>query len=320
MKVFLTGGTGFIGGAVARRLRADGHEVVALVRSPSQAGALRALGCELVQGDLSSAEKIAEAAAGCGAAIHGAAIYEIGITADRAAVMRTTNVEGTAHALDGLIAAGIPRIVYVSTVGVFGNTFGRTVDETFMRNPADGFVSVYDETKYQAHQIALARIADGAPIVIVQPSGVYGPGDHSEVGETLVRAARGKLPAKVFTEVAMSMVHVDDVADGIVAALSRGKVGESYVLSGEATTMGELIDRAAKIGGKPAPKFTLPTGVLKALAPFGKLIGPAAGMPSNLRELIAASDGVSYLASHDKATAELGYAPRSLDEGLPSAL
>src|ERR1700712_3432554 len=142
MKVFLTGATGFIGGAVARKLIGDGHEVVALVRSPGKAGALRQDGCQLVEGDLSSTAKIQAAAAGCDAAIHGAAIYEIGVLPERASVMRASNVAGTEHALDGLIAAGIPRILYVSTVGVFGNTGGQEVDETFQRDLAAGVASV----------------------------------------------------------------------------------------------------------------------------------------------------------------------------------
>jgi dihydroflavonol-4-reductase len=320
MRVFLTGGTGFIGGAVARQLRDLGHEVVALVRSPEAASDLKRVGAELVQGDLSSADAIAIAAHGCDVAIHGAAIYRIGVTASEADELRRTNVEGTSNALEGLARSGVEKIVYVSTVGVFGDTGGLEVDETYERDLAAGFLSVYDETKYRAHQIALEHIDDGAPLVIVQPSAVYGPRDHSEVGATLVRAAQGKLPAAALTTLGLSMVHVDDVAAGIILALEKGTVGERYILSGERTTMGELIKRAAILGGKKPPRLTVPTRVFKLIAPAGPVLAPVLGMPKNLREAVAASDGVTYYASHAKATAELDFRPRSITDGLASAL
>lgn len=320
MKVFLTGGTGFIGGAVARQLRDLGHDVVALVRTPAKADDLRRIGATLVEGDLSSAAAIEAAATGCDAAIHGAAIYEVGVSAAQARRLREANVDGTKAALDGILAAGIERVVYVSTVGVFGNTKGQTVDETYERTLSDGFLSVYDETKYEAHQIAQHQIERGAPIVVVQPSAVYGPNDHSELGDTLLRAATGKLPAVPFGDLGVSMVHVDDVAAGIILALDKGKIGESYILSGEPSTMSDLVRHAAAIGGKSAPRIAVPTALLRVVSPAGRLLGPVFGMPSNLKELVRASAGVTYYASHDKAARELSYRPRTLEVGLPTAL
>lgn len=320
MKVFLTGGTGFIGGAIARQLRDLGHDVVALVRSPEKADDLRRIGATLIEGDLSDATTIARAAAGTDAAIHGAAIYRVGVTGGEAKQLREANVAGTRNALDGLIEAGIPRIVYVSTVGVFGNTKGATVDESYARDEADGFLSVYDETKYEAHQLALDRIGAGAPIVIVQPSAVYGPNDHSEVGDMLVRASKGKLPALPFGSLGMSMVHVDDVAAGVILALDKGRIGESYILSGENATVAELVEKAAALGGRSAPRIAVPSTMLRLVAPAGRIVGPVFGMPVNIRELVRASDGVTYYAAHDKASRELEYRPRSLEAGLASAL
>ncbi len=320
MKVFLTGGTGFIGGAVARQLRDLGHDVVALVRSPAKADDLRRIGAKLIEGDLSDPVAITAAADGCDVAIHGAAIYEVGVTAEQAKRLREANVAGTKHALEGILAASVERLVYVSTVGVFGDTKGKVVDETYQRAVSEGFLSVYDETKYEAHQIAKHHIAQGAPIVVVQPSAVYGPNDHSELGDTLLRAAQGKLPAVPFGDLGVSMVHVDDVAAGIILALEKGETGESYILSGEASTMAELVAKAASIGGKPAPKLAVPTTLLKVVAPAGRLLGPIFGMPTNLKELVSASGGVTYYATHDKATRELDYRPRSIEAGLASAL
>ena len=109
----------------------------------------------------------------------------------------------------------------------------------------------------------------------------------------------------------MGLVHVDDLAAGIVAALDRGVIGRSYVLSGPRVTLGEAIDVAATIGGRPEPRLRLPTRLLKAMAPIGSLIGQP-----NLAEVISASDGVTYWASADRAAAELAWHPRPIDEGL----
>lgn len=320
MRVFLTGGTGFIGGTVARQLRDAGHEVVALVRDPARATALAEAGVELVRGDLSSTEVITDAARGADVAIHGAAIYKVGVLGAEAEQLRRANVDGTRTTLDALIAAAVPRIVYVSTVGIFGNTGGEVVDESHPLATAP-FGSVYEETKVAAHHLAVERAAAGAPIVIVQPSAVYGPRDHSEIGDMLQRAAKGQLPALPFGDMGVTMVHVDDVAAGIVLAMERGTVGESYILSSaDHVRLVDLVAQAAALGGKRPPRLPVPTGVLRALAPAGRLIGPIAGMPPNIRELVSASDGVTYWGSCEKAMRDLDYRPRELAVGLPTAL
>jgi nucleoside-diphosphate-sugar epimerase len=172
----------------------------------------------------------------------------------------------------------------------------------------------------EAHRIALERAAAGAPVVIVQPGAIYGPGDHSAVGTQIDQAARGKLPALAFPKLGLNMVYVDDVADGIIAAHDRGRPGESYVLGGEITTLGDLVRRAAEIGGRRPPRLTMPTPLLKAMVPIAPLVTKPMGVGPNLRELISASDGVTYWARDDKARRELGYAPRDLDAGLRETL
>src|SRR3954449_13478950 len=316
MRVFVTGATGFIGGHVARKLRERGDDVVALVRSPDKAGRLRELGCDLVEGDLSDEAAIKKGVEGCDAVIHVGAIYKVGIPKKEHEPMWDANVGGTERVLDAAHDAGAQRIVYTSTVNVFGNTDGEIVDESYRRNEADGFLSVYDETKYRAHVVAEDRIAKGYPIVMVQPGGVYGPNDHSELGNMIDQAARGKLPAKMFPETGFMLVHVEDVAEGVLLAHDKGEIGESYVLAGEQTRMGEIVDRAAAIAGRKPPRLTMPNVLMKLSAPLGPVIGPAMGFPPNLRELISASAGVTYWAKDDKARRELGFQPRGLDEGL----
>jgi dihydroflavonol-4-reductase len=319
MKVFVTGGTGFIGGHVVRMLRERGDDVVALVRSPEKAQALRDVGAELVQGDVSDRAKIAAAMAGCDAVIHGAAIYEVGIPKSRHEPMHQANVVGTENVLGAALDTKIPRVVYISTIAAFGNTNGQVVDETY-DHPGESFTSYYEETKYEAHQVAKGLIADGLPCVMVQPGGVYGPDDHSAIGKQILDFAAGKMPFVAFPEVGMNMVHVEDTAAGVLLALDKGEIGESYVLGGEITTMRGVLDATAKVMGKREPLGNIPTGLLKAIAPAGPFIGKVMGQPPNMRELISSADGVTFWASSDKAEVKLGYEPRPLERGLRETL
>jgi len=194
---------------------------------------------------------------------------------------------------------------------VFGNTRGAVVDETYRRNVRDGFLSWYDETKFGAHEVAAQRARAGAPVVTVLPSQVYGPGDYTEVGNQLRLARAGTLPYRVLDDVGLGFVHVDDLAAGIVAALDRGSVPGAYVLSGPRHRVGEALAIAAQLGGRRLPRLRIPNVALRLAAPFGGRIGRP-----NLREIVSASAGVTYWASADKASRELGFEPRSLEDGL----
>ena len=319
MKVFVTGGTGFIGGHVVRQLRERGDDVVALVRSREKASELESLGAQLVEGDLSSTDAIRGACEDCDAAIHGAAVYKVGIPKSDRDAMHDANVRGTERVLDAAWQAGVDRIVYVSTINVFGNTRGEVVDESYEREPGE-WLSVYDETKWLAHEAAKERAEKGAPIVMVQPGGVYGPGDHSELGNVIEQTRTGKLKAIPFAGMGLNLIHVEDAAAGILLALDKGEIGQSYVLGGQIATMRDLVEAVARVEGKKPPKRELPSGVIKLAAPAGPVLGKAMGFPPNFKELISASDGVTYWAKDDKARRELGYSPRDLETGLRETL
>ncbi len=320
MKVFVTGGTGFIGGEVVRQLRARGDEVSCLVRTPEKGRPLAELGCRLVPGDLGDTKAIREGMEGCDAVIHAAAMYEVGIPASQRPAMREANVGGTERVLRATLEAGIPKVVYVSTVGIFGNTHGKVVDESY-EHPGRDFTSSYEETKWEAHQIAKRMIREESlPCTIVQPGGVYGPGDTSSIGELLNQFLSGKMPLLPFPELGICLSHVEDIATGIILALDRGKTGETYVISGPVTTVREAIGVVAGVTGRKAPKHALPTPVMRALIPIGPLVGKLMGQPPNLRELISSADGVTFWASHEKASRELGYEPRGLEQGLRETL
>jgi nucleoside-diphosphate-sugar epimerase len=316
MRVVVTGGAGFIGRAIVKHLVDRGDEVVALVRDPAKASHLPSERVTLVQSDLSDQEALCRSMAGADAVIHAAGSYRIGIKKSERDAMWDANVGATQRVLDAAVSAGVPRIVYVSTANVFGDTHGKVVDETYRRDEGEGFISFYDESKFRAHEAALARIANGAPVVIIQPAQVYGPNDHSGATEQIDGAYHGRLRYKVFPTMGFGWVHVDDVAAGILAALDKGRVGESYVLAGEPRRMAESLVVAARAGGRKPPRLTLPTRLLRLIAPLSDRVGGLPGLPPNLRETISAGGSVTYWASHEKATKELGFEPRSLEQGV----
>ncbi len=270
-------------------------------------------------GDLGDRDAIRTGMEGCDAVIHAAAMYEVGIPKSQHQAMRDANVLGTENVLGAARDAQIEKIVYVSTVGAFGNTHGRVVDESY-EHPGVEFTSYYEETKWEAHKVALRMMADGLPCTIVQPGGVYGPGDTSQVADLLEQFLDGKLPLLPFPELGVCMTHVEDIAGGVLLALDKGKTGEDYVISGPVTTMREAIATVGAISGRKPPRHAMPTGLMKAMTPIGPLVGKLMGQPPNLRELISSADGVTFWASHEKASRELGYAPRGMEEGMRQTL
>ena len=302
VRVFLTGASGFVMGAVAQQLRERGDDVTALVRSRARAQRLVALGCDLVEGDLDTIST--SALAGQDIVVHGAAIYEVGVGAARAKEMRHTNVDGTAQVLARTKQATVPKTVYVSTIAAFGNTRGAIVTEGFA--PIASPTSIYEDTKRRAHELALAAIREGQPIVIVQPGQVYGPGDHSTIGASFAALARGRLRYRALAGVGLCFVHVDDVADGIVRAIDQGRAGESYVLGGEIARLDYAYRTLARVTGRALPRLLVPDALLRVAARF----------PSALREVVRSADGVTFWASDARAQSELGTTPRVLEVGF----
>ena len=146
---------------------------------------------------------------GCDGVIHAAAMYEVGIPASQRPAMWEANVAGTERVLSAALAAGVPKVVYVSTVGAFGNTHRRVVDESY-EHPGKEFTSYYEETKLEAHRIAKRMIAEqGLPGVIVQPGGVYGPGDTSSIAALLEQFFAGRMPLLPFPELGICLSHVE---------------------------------------------------------------------------------------------------------------
>jgi len=310
MRAFVTGGGGFIGRRLVHRLLASGAEVRAIARSDRSAASLGEADCEVVVGDVLDLDALTGALRGCDIAFHLAGDYRVGMRAAERPAMEAANVTATERLIDAAVAAGVGRIVHVSTINAFGDTGYRVVDETYERPRPYRYVSFYDETKHRAHLVAHERIAAGAPVLIAMPGGVYGPGDHSSLGGQLRQAAEGRLRSLTFGDLGLNMAHVDDIAAGIALVGERGHIGEAYVLGGEITTLAELVRRVSAIAGHRPPRLSTPVWPLRVAAPLVRRIGP------DLGEIVSASDGVTYWATDAKARGELGYAPRDQDAGL----
>jgi nucleoside-diphosphate-sugar epimerase len=320
VRAFVTGGTGFIGKHLVRKLRERGDDVVVLARNPSKAEDLRALGVEIIEGDLADDDAIRRGVQGCDSVFHVGATYKVGVPKSDHEAMWDANVRGTERVLDAATEAGAKRIIHVSTGNVYGNTRGQVVDESYVRPQPPDFLSYYDETKYEAHQVALDRIAKGAPVIIVQPGGVYGPDDPSELGNMIDQARTGKLKLRLFPDAGFNFIYVEDLADGIILAHDRGRIGEAYNLAGEKATMGDLVDKTSELSGRKPPTVTMPAALMKMAIPVGPVVGKLMGFPPNLAELIKTSDGVTFWMTDAKARDELGWKFRGLDAGLRETL
>ena len=316
MRYFVTGATGFVGGRVVRLLRARGHDVVALVRSPSTAASLATLGVELCAGDVTDKSSMRDGMAGVDGVCHLAGWYRVGVQDHSAAV--PTNIDGTRHVMELMRELGTPRGVYTSTLAVNSDTHGALVDETYRFDGAH--LSEYDRTKAVAHDIAVDFARAGVPLVIVQPGLVYGPGDTGPSHDVLVQYLTRRLPA-VPRRTAFCWAHVDDVAEGHWLAMERGTPGETYFLAGPPHTLVEALAIAERLCGIPAPRRTVPPVMLKALSAVMKPIEQRWPVPRSCRsEYLRVSAGVTYLGSHAKARAALGWVPRDLAAGLGETL
>jgi nucleoside-diphosphate-sugar epimerase len=316
MKYFLTGATGFVGGYLAKLLRKEGHEVVALVRNPEKAAELSAIGCTLIKGDVTEKESMKAAMAGCDGIFHIAGWYKVGTRRRHRPEGTRINVDGTRNVLELMRELGIKKGVYTSTLAVNSNTKGELVDENYH---FDGnHISHYDLTKAEAHKIAMDFIQKGLPLVVVMPGLIYGPGDTSTVRTTLIQYLKGKLPM-IPRKTAYSWAHVEDIAQAHYAAMLKGKVGEKYIIAGPTHTLVDAMGIAHRISGKRPPRAVNP-GLLSFMSKFMSLFSwlpiPADYTPENLRILA----GSTYIGNNAKAKAELGFDPRPLSEGMSTTL
>jgi dihydroflavonol-4-reductase len=318
-KILLTGASGFVGSAVATKLRAAGYAVRAMVRPTSPRVHLASLGLEFCEGDLRDRAAVARAMAGIRYVFHVAADYRLWAR-DRSEII-TSNVDGTRNLMDAAIQAGVERVVYTSSVATLRLLpNGAAADEASPLREDEG-IGAYKRSKISAERLVDAMIAErGLPAVIVNPSTPIGPRDvkPTPTGRIIVEAARGRIPAYIDT--GLNLVHVDDVADGHVLALTCGKIGDRYILGGQNVMFSQMLADIAGLFGRRAPRLRLPW---QALMPVAYVAEAFAGVTG--REPFATLDGVRMAKyrmffSSAKAERELGYHARPYRDGIEDAV
>jgi dihydroflavonol-4-reductase len=259
MRAFVTGGTGFIGGAVVRRLLAAGHQVRALVRPASTSRQLDGLPVEWVAGDLADGEALQHGMAGCEWVFHVAALYSY--WGHRRDDFAQTNVEGTRRVLEAARLVGVDRLVYTSSIAVLGVHRDRTpATEETLGTLADR-IGPYQRSKFLAEEVARDYARQDLPVVIVNPSTPVGVGDHrpTPTGQIIVDFLNGRMFGYVDT--GLNIADVEDVATGHLLAAERGQVGERYILGGENLTLKQVLDLLAEISGRPPVRLHIPHAV-----------------------------------------------------------
>jgi dihydroflavonol-4-reductase len=243
-RVFLTGGSGVIGGALVARLVERGDDVVALARSDGAAVALQERGATVVRGDVLDDDALARGMDGCELAFHVAGVNAMCVEDPEA--MRRVNVDGAAGAVRAAARAGVPRLVHTSsatTIGEPPGTVGR--EDTTHRG---WYLSTYDRTKTEGER-AVLQVAEeiGQHVVLVNPSSVQGPGRAGGTGRFLLAFLDGRL--KLFVQTHISLVDIADCVEGHLLAAERGEPGERYLLNGMTLTITQALELAADVAG-----------------------------------------------------------------------
>jgi dihydroflavonol-4-reductase len=311
--IVVTGGTGHVGNALLRALADQGAaEVRAIVRAGRSRAALAGLDVEVVDGDVLQYDSLVPAFRGADVVYHAAGI--VSIDSGGYERLRPTNVEGTRNVVTACREAGVGRLVYTSSVHAFTRApWGTPLTETTPIDPAQAH-GAYDRTKAEATLLVLEAAREGLDVVVVVPSGIVGPYDYrpSDTGEIFLAYARGHIGASV--KGAYNFVDVRDVAQGMIAAATRGRSGETYLLTGPVVTVKEFFQELELATGVRVPRLRLPLGFARAVSPliplYYRIVRQRPLFTTYSLDVIRSNPHMSY----EKAARELGFAPRPFRE------
>jgi len=317
MKLFITGATGFVGSHVAALAAEQGADLRLLSRASSNRANLPRY-ADVVTGDLRRPEQFASALQGCDAVIHVAADYRLWVP--KPEEMYEANVEGTRELLRLAREAGVPRVVYTSSVATMGfKTDGTVVDENAPVSEAD-MIGHYKRSKWLAEQVAIEAARAGQQVIILNPTTPIGSLDTkpTPTGRIVVDFLKKKFPAYVDT--GLNLVDVSEIARMHLDALRVGRPGERYILGGENLTLKQILDRLAGITGLPSPKHKVPHSVAMAFAFLdetitGKLRGKE---PRATVEAVRMGQKMMF-ANSAKAERDLGFMVLPVDDALREA-
>jgi dihydroflavonol-4-reductase len=315
--LLVTGASGFVGSAIAMASRRVGYRVRVLVRSSSPRGNIQP-DDEVFIGDIRERASLANALHGVRYLIHAAADYRLW-SRTPSEIIRT-NAEGTRCVMEEALRAGVERIVYTSSVATIALRDGTPADESSPLSEHDA-IGAYKKSKVIAERLVEGMVQrQRLPAVIVNPSTPIGPRDvkPTPTGRIIVEAASGRMPA--FVDTGLNLVHVDDVAAGHLAALTRGTIGERYILGGENVYLRDMLAEIARVVGRTPPRVRLPIAPLYPLAVVAEGVGLVTG-----REPFLTLDGLRMARHHmffsdARARRELGYSTRPYRDGIADAI
>lgn len=316
MKIFVTGGSGFVGGAITSKLKAAGHNVLAMSRSEASDTKIRALGAEPVRSNLGDVDP--PVLQGCEAIIHCAAYVEAWGTFDQ---FWQANVEGTTQLLEAAKTAGVKRFIHIGTeAALFRGQHMRDIDETYPYPKSTPFY--YSKTKAEAERRVLQANDPeaGFATLSIRPRLVWGPGDQTILPETLAMIERGAFAWIDGGHCRTSTTHIDNLVHGTILALDKGAGGEAFFITDdEIVTFRDFLGRLiapqdVDVSDKSAPGFVLRGAAFVCEAIWRGLRLKSSPPITRFAACIMSRDCTIRI---DKAKKELGYQPvTSVDEGM----
>ncbi len=313
----VTGASGFVGSAVARALVARGLRVRVVLRANASRLNIAGVDCEPVIGDMRDEISMTAALKGARYLFHVAADYRL--WARDPGEIERNNLAGARATMGAALKCGVERVVYTSSVAAL-KPGDSAVDETSRHTP-QSVIGAYKRSKLVAEREVERLVRDeGLACVIVAPSTPIGPRDikPTPTGRVIVEAATGRMPA--FVDTGLNLVHVDDVAQGHLLALDKGRIGENYILGGTDVALETMLGDIAFLSGRRAPSLKLPRAPLFPLAWAAEAFARVTGKEPFLTADALRMSRYRMFFSSDKAVRELGYAPRPYKEGLTDAL
>ena len=315
MITLVTGATGYLGVDLVRGLRAQGRDVRAMARSDVGAARLDGLGAEVVRGDVTDPDSLGPAVAGVSRVFHLA-----GVVAHRARDddrLRTVNVDGARNTLAACRAAGVERVVFVSSVAAIGPAAApaHPRDEgAWMLDGDDGRPDFrYARSKAAGEQLALQAAADGLDVVVANPGFAIGPGDVHRVSSWAVEEyMRGRLRFTI--DGGLSYVDTRDIATGLLLTEERGRTGERYILTNDDGNLShrDFFARVGRVTGKRRRQVHMTKGMLMPVLRAGTAL--RLPLPLEADELASSSRWWFYTAA--KARRELGFETRPVDDTI----
>jgi farnesol dehydrogenase len=317
MKIFITGGTGFIGRRLTERLVAENHQVILLLRDPAKAEGLKSTQIFFMQGDVFDNDALRKGMKGCDWVFHMAAFTKP--WAKDKSLPFKTNVTGTINVIEAAIENNIKKVIITSTGGTIGySKDGKAVDES--TNPDPEYSTAYDKTKAEAEKIAINYSRKNIHIIIVNPTRVYGPGLLSK-SNSLTMIIKQYLSGywRIIPgngDLIGNYVFIDDVVEGHILAARNGRNGERYILGGENLSFGEFFSIIGEESGRTRRIFTLPVSLIKLFIKLSALLTGITGIPPLITRDWLDKYMNNWIISSEKAVRELGYKITPFRKGI----